>query len=60
MKVSTNEEKRSRNCSILLIFCVCLFNYKLLILESDKDYYKTSQINDIFPVTLRVSPKVNF
>ena len=52
--------KRSRNCSAQLIFYICLFHYLLLILESDKDYNKTSQIEDIFPITLRLSPKLNF
>ena len=52
--------KRSRNCSAQLIFRIFLFHYLLLILESDKDYKKTSQIVDIFPITLRLSPKVNF
>ena len=37
-----------------------LSNNLLLILESDKDYNKTSQIMDIFPITLRLSRKVNF
>ena len=35
-------------------------HYSLLILESDKDYNQTSQIKDIFPITLRLSLKVNF
>ena len=52
--------KRGGNCSAQLIFFICLFHYLLLILESDKDYNQTSQIEDIFPITLRLSPKVNF
>ena len=53
-------KKRGGNRSAQLIFFICLFHYLLLILESDKDYNQTSQIKDIFPITLRLSPKVNF
>ena len=58
MNVSTNEEKKWQLFSSTHI--LYLFISLFAVLESDKDYNKTSQIKNIFPITLRLSRKVNF
>ena len=49
MNVSTNGEKKSQLFSSTHI-SIFLFHCLLLILESDKDYNKTSPIKDIFSI----------